>query len=159
MKKFKKQFDYYRVLFETPNMFNGDPNLGFDAIDVITFIYQIQTGAIIFGNVGQKIMHSELFHLLKHGNTSKYNSYGNFDMENINVITEFVTGRIWINMDSISIWDYSDNHTQFADDSYVQKIIHKISILINKKFPININNYTIEVTPILHQDKERKLSF
>lgn len=147
------------MLYENPEKFGNEKDLGVDAIDVITFAYQIETGAIIFGNVGQKVMHSELFrYLLMGGGDKNFTIIGEIDDEKLD-ITDFVTGRLWVNNDKISIWDYSDYHEQFGDDRYVRELVYKIGKLINKKIPININNYEIEVTPAINQSQERLLSF
>lgn len=159
MKNFNIIWEQYRMFYENPENFGNEENLGVDAVDVITFVYQIETDAIIFGNVGQKIMHSEMLrYLIMGGDQKSFNIFGKIDDTKMD-ITDFVTGRLWINNDKISIWDYSDNYEQFSNDQYVRSLIYKIGKLINKNTPININNYEIEVTPSIKQNEERRLSF
>lgn len=152
MQTFNEHFQKYsNLVLETPENFGG----GMDSPDVITFVLMLNPEGILFSNVGLEISHAKILSFIKLNDTPPYmNSYGKFDSSKI-LPDNIITGRVWMNSEKIGLWEYVEDH--LANDSYVRKITEKILKLLIKRYPININNYKIEVTPVYNQNQEERI--
>jgi hypothetical protein len=151
MKAFNDKLQQYSdLVLENPENYGG----GMDSPDVVTFVLMLNPEGIVFSTVGLEISHAKILSFIKLEHIPPYmNSYGEFDVSKITP-DNILTGRVWLNSEKIGLWEYVED--QLVDDKYVRKITEKILNLLRKNHQININNYSIEVTPVYNQNQEER---
>jgi len=155
MEKFNHHIQKNLKLFESPDytVVDGE-ELTPESDDVISFIYQISTDAIIFSPLGMMMPHNIIMGYLQRGIPKFMNVKGEFDMGEF-IPENIITGRLWVNHDIISIWEYIDG--QFSNETMIRKYAKKILKFINQTLYVNVNNYTIEVAEKEGREDSQKI--
>lgn len=149
MQLFNKRFSKYITLLESPEVWGDDT---MTSQDVVVFLYMRNPEGIISTPVSMELSHAQIMNFIAKQKFPEYmEKIGKLSPEGL---TEgnIITGRLWLNNEKISIWEYVEG--QLDDDNYVKSEVAKILNLLKKNYPINVNNYKIQVTPTLN-DNER----
>jgi len=159
MQQFNTKFFEFKKLYETPEVFYDDvldKEHTMQSPDVVTFVYQINENAIAFSETGLFISHADIMKSTKKQSfINKVKYLGEFDIQNLSV-DNIITGRLWINHDKISFWDYTNNLLQ--NDDIVKKYLLKMSKYLNIYLNINVQNYEIEITSVF-DNFDKKFSY
>ena len=141
------------MLYEDPERFHDTKRnqfYGMGAPDVVAFVYQISTNALVCAKVGTRITHSTILSYIMKGDVGgmvdegKLFQYHDFDTK---AMTEanLLTGRLWINNSKVAVWDYDGD---FEDDDIIRKHITTITKTLNYLIDVPVGDYEIEVTPL-----------